>query len=243
VKKMYSSRNKIFSIFTIILILPFFFAGCSKPKEPKLSLSEDSWYYGEVKPDQVVSHQFTLKNEGEGKLTIDSFYSSCACVILEMDKKEIAPGGEGTLKAIFDPYGYEGFVTKEVTINSNDPEHPKKIINLSITVLRVPHPDIKLSQQTFDLGTVTTSEQSVLKFTISNEGDADLIIEDIVTEEIFSHNLALPLILLPGEQYLSEVYIDTSQIKEEVFRKAIRIMTNDPQNSMVFLRITGTTNK
>ncbi len=236
---MYSCRKKIVTIFTISVLL-LFFISCSKPKQPKLTLSEDSWYYGEVKPDQIVSHQFNLKNEGEGKLTIESVYSSCACVSLEMGEKDIPPEGESLLEAIFNPYGYEGYVSKEVIIKSNDPEHPEKRIDLTITVLKVPHPEIELSQQTFDLGVVSSTEQSVLQFTTSNKGDTELIIEDIVTEEIFSHNLDLPLILTPGEQHLSEVYLDTSQMKEGVFRKAIRIMTNDPYNPMVFLRITGT---
>ncbi len=218
-----------------------FFIGCSKPRHPKLTLSEDSWYYGEVRPDEITSHLFVLKNEGENKLIIESVYSSCACISLELDEKEIPPGEETFLKTIFDPYGYEDYIEKTITIKSNDPEQSERKVDLSITVLRIPHPEIGISQQTFDLGMIDNlSELSTLQFTITNAGDMDLIIEDIVTEEIFSHNLDLPLILAPGEQHLSEVYLDTSQMKEGVFRKAIRIMTNDPYNPMVFLRITGT---
>ena len=47
--------------------------------------------------------------------------------------------------------------------------------------------------------------------------------------------------ITPGEQFETEVYIDTEQLKEGEFRKAIRIMTNDPQNTGVFIRIMGNT--
>ena len=232
------NRKQLIIVFAICILL-FYLAGCSKTKQPRLAVSEESWYYGEVMPDQIASHQFTLKNEGEDKLIIESVYSSCACVSLELGEKEIPAGGETQLITIFDPYGYEGDVSKYLTIKSNDPEHPEKKIDLTINVTRVPNPDIKLSQQTFVLGNISGQEQSVLQFTITNTGDADLVIEDIVVEDIFSHNLKLPLTMSPGKHYQAEVYLSTSQLKEGEFRKAVRIMTNDPQNPMVFLRISG----
>jgi len=83
------------------------------------------------------------------------------------------------LKTILDPTGYEGEVSKIVTIKSNDPENPEKKIETTITVLRVPNPDIELSEQTFDLGTISRGDTPVIKFGISNTGDADLVIEEI----------------------------------------------------------------
>lgn len=232
------NKKKMVAIFFACLLL-IFISACTKTKNPKLVVSEESWYYGEVPPDKIVSHQFTIKNEGDNKLIIESVYSSCACVSLELAEKEIPAGGETRLNTIFDPYGYEGYVTRYLTIKSNDPDCPEKRIDLTITVLRVPNPDIEISQQTFNLGNIYGEEPVVLPFTIINSGDADLIIEDIVSEDIFSHTLHLPLIVAPGEQYQAEIYLNVSLLKEGDFRKAIRIMTNDPQNPILFLRISG----
>lgn len=236
---MYFDRKKIISILIICMLLSSF-GGCNKPKPPRLSLSEDSWYYGEVKPDEKVTHLFKLKNEGESKLVIESVYSSCGCISFELDSNEISPGKETILSATFDPQGYEGYVDKTLIIKSNDLEHPERNIDLTITVLKVPHPEIELSQNTFDLGTINTSEQSILIFTISNIGDMNLIIEEIIGEEIFHHNISLPLEILPGEQFPIEIYLDSNRMTEGLFRKAVRIMSNDPNNSITFLRITGT---
>ncbi|MDX9798518.1 MAG: DUF1573 domain-containing protein [Bacteroidales bacterium] len=223
---------------TIILVI-LNFNGCSKPGPPELTLSEDSWYYGEVTPDQRPTYDFIIKNAGEDKLFIESAYPSCPCVIIELAKKEIPAGEETILKTTFDPTGYEGYVTKYITIKSNDPENPEKRIEATITVLRVPNPDIELSEQTFDLGTINYGEIAIIQLTISNTGDADLIIEEIVSEDIFTHNLPIPLTIPPEEQFEAKVYMETSQFKEGEFRKAIRIMTDDPQNSRVFIRIMG----
>ncbi|MDD2353207.1 MAG: DUF1573 domain-containing protein [Candidatus Caldatribacteriota bacterium] len=236
---MKQRKIRICTIIIVILLILFLLNGCSKPEPPKLTLSEDSWHYGEVTPDQRPAHDFVLKNEGGGKIIIDSVYSSCPCVILDLTEKEIPPGEEVLLKTIFDPTGYEGEVSKIVTIKSNDPENPEKRIEATITVLRVPNPDIELSEQTFDLGSISLGEIQKIQFTISNTGDADLIIEEIVSEDIFTNNLPIPLTIPLEEQFEAEVYMETNQLKEGEFRKAIRIMTNDPQNARIFIRIMG----
>ncbi|MFW5804143.1 MAG: DUF1573 domain-containing protein [bacterium] len=236
---MKKSRNqKIIVIIATILML-FLFNGCSKPEPPNLVLSEDSWHYGEVTPDERPTHDFTIKNEGGEKLIIESVYSSCPCVILDLTEKEIPAGEEALLKTTFDPTGYEGEVTKILTIKSNDPENPEKKIEAAITVLGVANPDVDISEQTFDLGTFTREEIPTIQFTISNTGDADLVIEEIVSEEIFSHNLEIPLTIPAEVEFQAEIQMDESQLKKGEFRKSIRIMTNDPQNSRVFIRIMG----
>lgn len=238
-KKRYKKNAFSFICIIIFLLIVSILYGCSNPKPPKLNLSEDSWYFGEVLPDEQPSHVFKIKNEGEKKLVIETVYSSCACVILELSEKEIEPGQEAELIATFDPYGYEGDVSKNIIIKSNDPENPERKIETSITVLRVPNPDIELSQQTFNLGDLSSKDKQIIGFTISNQGDADLVIKEVITEDIFGHNMDIPLTISPGKDYSAELSIDTSQLKEGEFRKAIRIMTNDPQNQAVFIRITG----
>jgi len=236
---MKPKRNQIIIMVMAIMFLIICLAGCSKPEPPSLNLSEDSWHYGEVTPDERPTHDFTIKNEGGEKLIIESVYSSCPCIILDLPEKEIPPGEEALLETTFDPTGYEGEVTKLLTIKSNDPKNSEKTIKATITVLRVPNPDIEISQQTFDLGTFNPEERPTIQFTISNSGDADLVIEEIVSEKLFSHNLEIPLTISPNEHFQAEVYIDSNQLKAGEFRKAVRIMTNDPQNMRVFIRIMG----
>ena len=88
----------------------------------------------------------------------------------------------------------------------------------------------------------TSEKEYIIQFTISNGGDADLVIKEIVKEDIFSYQMEIPLTIKPGEQIQAEIYLDTAQLKKGEFRKAVRIMTNDPQNQAVFLRITGKIN-
>jgi len=51
------------------------------------------------------------------------------------------------------------------------------------------------------LGLISREETPIFKFDISNNGGAELIIEEIVSEEIFSHNLETPLTIAPSKQF------------------------------------------
>ena len=244
IKKIYrhartNTNRKLSALLLFILFVALFLSGCNKPDPPKIALSEKSWYYGEVTPDERPSHEFTIKNEGGEKLIIESVYSSCPCVIIDLSENEIGPGDLVSLRTIFDPTGYEGEVSKNITIKSNDSQNPEKTIKASITVLRVPNPDIEISEQTFNLGDISREEKALIDFTIFNTGDADLIIEEIVSEELFSYNFEIPLTIPSDKEFHGQLTIDTEQLKEGEFRKAVRIMTNDPQNPAVFLRIQG----
>lgn len=232
-------RNYFLTMIAIIILMTPFLSACNKSGSPKIVLSEESCYYGEVTPDERPTHDFIIKNEGREKLTIESVYSSCPCVILDLVEKEILPGKETILKTTFDPTGYEGAVNKLITLRSNDPETPKIIIETNIKVLRIPGPDLQLSEQTFDLGSFDKNNLPVINFIISNKGDADLIIQEVIAEEIFNHNLKLPLTISPAKQYDAQLTINLDLLAKGDFRKSIRINSNDSKKSMIFLRLMG----
>jgi len=236
---MTTKKNYFLIILTIFILITLFLSGCSKPNPPRIVLSEESCYYGEVTPDERPTHDFIIKNEGEEKLIIESVYSSCPCAILDLAENEILPGKETILKTTFDPTGYEGEVSKLITLTSNDPEKPEVVIETSINVLKVPSPDLQLSEQTFDLGTFNENNLPIINFTISNKGDADLIIQEIIAEELFNYNLKLPLIISPAKQFEAQLKISSDLLTTGDFRKSIRINSNDPKKSTVFLRLMG----
>ena len=149
---MKQEKIRISILLIAIKSILFLFNGCSNPEPPKITLSEDSWHYGEVTLDERPTHDFIIKNEGGNKLIIESVYSSFPGVSLDLTGKEIPSEEEVLLKTIFDPTGYKGEVTKILIIKSNDLENPKTKIEAKINVLRVPNPDIVLSEQAFDLG-------------------------------------------------------------------------------------------
>jgi Leucine-rich repeat (LRR) protein len=133
----------------------------------------------------------------------------------------------------------------DLTSGSQNMQDIETLINRGVDVIyepqRVPNPTIELIPKTFDLGDIAKidEKEQIIQFTILNTGDADLVVEEIVMENIFSFNREIPLTLEPGKQIQAVILLDASQLKEGELRKAIRIMTNDPQNQEIFLRITA----
>ncbi|MEL7006381.1 MAG: DUF1573 domain-containing protein [Bacteroidota bacterium] len=91
-------------------------------KAPRLSIEEAVYDFGKIKQDNVVSTEFTLKNNGQSKLNIRKAIGNCSCTVANLKKENIKPGESVTMKVTFDPKGRKGNQQKSVTIYSNDPK-------------------------------------------------------------------------------------------------------------------------
>ncbi len=65
------------------------------------------------------------------------------------------------------------------------------------------------------------------------------ILSLFLSDNILRLGQSITINIPAGEEFQAEVQIDESQLKEGEFRKAMRMMTNDPQNMRVFIRIMG----
>jgi hypothetical protein len=103
---------------------------------PYIVLTELSYDFGNIPPDNPVEHIFTIKNTGTGDLIIQSVISSCSCTSTMLSRNPIPPGQEGQISAIFDPKNYAGQqVTRSIQILSNDPANPQVQMTLTANVL------------------------------------------------------------------------------------------------------------
>ena len=83
------------------------------------------WDFGEVSAAAVLKHTFILRNNSPFKaLNIKDITVSCACVLAEVQKKIISPGGAAELQVQFDPKGYSGPVQQFVYVSSDNPDNP-----------------------------------------------------------------------------------------------------------------------
>lgn len=55
-------------------------------------------YFGMMQHGETMSHEFKLRNVGEGPLTLDLGKSSCTCTVGELDSSTIQPGEETSVK-------------------------------------------------------------------------------------------------------------------------------------------------
>jgi len=130
------------------------------PEAPRIVADEESYDFGKVRlSDGQVSTEFVIRNEGRSPLELINANTSCGCTSAQIVVGEetspvymmaghqepvkwrgsLASGEEGKIVVFYDPTVHpelEGDVTREVTLDTNDPNTPQ--LKLKIDVNQIP---------------------------------------------------------------------------------------------------------
>ena len=239
---MFTKRN-LFILSEIIIILGvlmfFLYTQNKTLTPPKMVLSEVEWDFGVVKPNEKPAKVITIKNEGDEDLLIEKVRASCGCVKTSLSTKRIKSGKSVELTITFDTTGYDGKVSKDIFITSNDFQEPEKRMRVSVEVEHQPNPIFNLSPTEWNLSLISQGDKPSLSLMIENSGDKDLVIDKIEVYQHMSYKVTLPLTVLPqGKQEIILTYDATGHELGEV-REAIRILSNDPKKKALSFIIKG----
>lgn len=97
-------------------------------KSPKIYFTESNHDFGTVNEGQVVNYTFKFKNLGKSTLEIKTVNTSCGCTVASISEKVLESGKEGTLRVELDTKNRMGKMSRNISIVSNDPEEPTKIL-------------------------------------------------------------------------------------------------------------------
>jgi uncharacterized cupredoxin-like copper-binding protein len=103
---------------------------------PQLYFSETQHDFGIVKEGQVVDYTFKFKNTGKGMLEVKNVSTSCGCTVALISSKKLEPGKNGTLRVELDTKNREGKLNRNITIQSNDPKEPNKLLLIFADIIR-----------------------------------------------------------------------------------------------------------
>ncbi len=98
---------------------------------PAILVEPPSYDFGTI-PQELVTHSFTVRNNGDKDLVIGKITTSCGCTTAKIDKKIIPPGQKATLEVIFDPIVHDtkGKTTRTVHLETNDSRYPVKDVKI-----------------------------------------------------------------------------------------------------------------
>src|SRR5262245_35475192 len=113
---------------------------------------------GEVEPGQVQKFDFTLKNEGDAVLSIESIEPTCYCTTGKADGWSIPPGGSTQVHVTVDPSDWVGEIVKGVEIETNDPANKNVLVDAKMTV----RPGIAIVPPELDFGAVPAAGSKAL---------------------------------------------------------------------------------
>lgn len=88
---------------------------------------------GTITEGEKIEIIYRFKNTGEKPLIIKDVRPSCGCTVAEKPIEPIAPGKEGSIKALFDSQNRPGPTHKTITVISNtDPESYALTFNVMV---------------------------------------------------------------------------------------------------------------
>jgi hypothetical protein len=97
---------------------------------PTIHFPETQHDFGKVSEGEKVNYTFRFVNKGTSELIIKDVKSSCGCTAALLSSSNIKPEQEGTIKVEFDTKNRSGKNSKTVTVKSNDPKEPTKILTI-----------------------------------------------------------------------------------------------------------------
>ncbi len=103
---------------------------------PTIYFSETEHDFGKVNEGDKVNYTFNFANKGTSELTIKDIKTSCGCTAALLSQDNLAPGQEGTLKVELNTQNRSGKMSRTVTISSNDPKDPAKILTIYADVVK-----------------------------------------------------------------------------------------------------------
>ncbi len=117
---------------------PLIPGGNSAPpgRAPKAAAANPLYDFGTALEGTMVSHTFTIKNNGQGYLDIRGVKSSCGCTTGNPSKTHIAPGEESEIAVSFDTHFQKGHQVRTITALTNDPDNPQVAMTMQGIVKR-----------------------------------------------------------------------------------------------------------
>ena len=118
--------------FTGSVVLP----GANTNNPPIIYLPETEHDFGQVNEGDTVKYTFRFINKGGSTLTVKDIKTSCGCTAALLSEDNLNPNQEGTIKVQLNTSHRSGKMSRTVTIHSNDPKDPAKIITIYADVVR-----------------------------------------------------------------------------------------------------------
>jgi hypothetical protein len=227
----------------LICLLFFLFLECPVPAagQPKIKFKETVWDFGQVKQGAVLSHEFTLTNEGNATLVIQKVSTSCGCTAALVSADKIQPGKEGRIEVKFDTRGYGGKVRKLIYVDTNAAGGAHSQLEVAADVETPPSARIELSPYNYDAGLIVAGEEIEAKLKIVNKGELELRVEfnhRTATFQSGGKPVSVPLKIAAGKEATVEVGVPT-QNRTGVIREYVLVKSNDPMRSTLSMYLSG----
>lgn len=228
----------ILKLFSLVLI--FSAASCAQLVEPKASVQQMEYDFGDIQQGKTVSHSFVIVNTGGGVLKILKVNPSCGCTAAKPDKDSLNAGESTNIKVDFNSTGRTGKQEKHVFVQTNDKTNPQLNLKFTGNVLLSESasgsPKLSFTESSHDFGKLKEGSKVEYTFKFKNAGKSVLEIKDIKTSCGCTAALISDKILEPDKEGTLKVVLDTKG-RSGIMSRNITINSTDPQEPQKMLII------
>ncbi len=104
---------------------------------PMLGVDAVVYDFGSVSEGTIVSHTFVLTNLGDSPLLITGVRATCGCTTTALPQSTLAPGESAPLEARVDTNNFGGRITKQIYLDTNDPNVPAAVVHIEGNVVQL----------------------------------------------------------------------------------------------------------
>lgn len=225
--------NKL--IVNLILFVSISLITFAQPKFVIVGGDEYNW--GKVKiKDSPVKASVIFKNEGTEKLIIKKVKTSCGCTAAKPEKDTLLPG-DTTVMNVEVRLSGNGQFSKNITIETNDPERNSVVYKVSCDIVRdiIFKPGENIS---FRGEHIMVGKEASETITIKNNTKEKIKFSDLKVEPDIL-NLVIPneFTLIPDEEV--ELTVRLTPTKEGPFHSNITFKTTNADNPSVLINVHG----
>lgn len=202
--------------------------------QPRLFIDKTTLNLGTVYQGGVVNTTIPIKNIGNTPLKIIDISTSCGCTTVKQPQKELPPAGSTKLEVAFNSTGFDGVLTKEVFIRSNDATSPSAVVTLNITVKT----DLQPTDRTYNLWLGNAIIGTPVRKKISYRNISDQSIGIVAGSSASSDVsvVALATTLMPNEEGSSEIVVTAT--KEGYTQSEFQISLSSKNQQALIMRVT-----
>jgi hypothetical protein len=129
----------------IILLLVLFSTGLYADDDSLIvdnGLSFDTIYhnFSTVTMGDKLMVSFKFKNTSKKLITITKVTTKCGCTVAKLNKLDYAPGEQGQVDVSLDTTFKQGWITKTITLNTDNKDQEVIEMSLAANVVLPPHP-------------------------------------------------------------------------------------------------------
>jgi len=217
----------------------FVVSGTGRQATPgTISISHDSLNFGSVPVGSYKLSYIWITNQGEEPLQVYAIQSDDARFSVNHGSFTVHSGYPYAVAVKFSP-DTSDTVQARLTIASSDVDHDTSYVYVSGIGRNLTAPQLVLSTDQVEFGTIATTRQATKVFTIYNAGEQLLEVSKIeLAAPSPSYSVYPSAVTVPYQQYRT-VYLTFSPQQTGLITATVNITSNDPPMQSVALRGTG----